>query len=68
MKDMQAHLATLREQIAKCQALEQASKTHIKRDIFRRLVAHYKVLAGELERAIDESRKRPTRSSPPQNG
>lgn len=57
MKDMQVHLATLREQIAKCQALEQAAKTHIKRNIFRRLVAHYTVLAGELERAIEESSK-----------
>lgn len=59
MKDMQTHLETLREQIAKCQALELASKTRVKRDIFKRLVAHYKILAGELERAIAEARDNP---------
>ena len=57
MKDMQAHLETLRENIAQCERLRQGSKSKIKRDIFGRLAAHYKVLAGELERAIAEEKK-----------
>ncbi len=52
MQDMQAHLETLRKQIAECQRLERLAKNKIKRHIFRRLAAHYRVLAGELEKAL----------------
>ena len=51
-RDMQTHLETLRAQIVECEQLQQAAKGQIKRDIFKRLVAHYRVLASELERAI----------------
>ena len=56
MKDMLAHLRTLRVQIAQCERLQRAAKSNIKRDIFRKLAAHYAVLAKELERAIEVSR------------
>jgi hypothetical protein len=58
MKDMQAHLKTLRAQIAECERLHWAAKSKIKRDIFKRLVAHYTILAGELERAIAASQSK----------
>jgi hypothetical protein len=57
MKDMQAHLKTLRAQIAQCKRLERESKRSVKRDIFKRLTAHYKILADELERAIAQAGK-----------
>jgi hypothetical protein len=56
MKDMQAHLKKLRAQIAECERLQRAAKGRIKRDVFRRLVAHYRVLASDLEQAIAASR------------
>ena len=55
MKDMIEHLATLREQIAKCEQLRDAAKTETKRAIFERIVARYKVLAAELESAISQA-------------
>ncbi|UPK31230.1 hypothetical protein [Bradyrhizobium sp. 195] len=52
MKDMQAHLETLRSQIKECEKLRDAAKGELKRATFDRIVAHYKVLASELEAAI----------------
>ncbi|MDA9435193.1 hypothetical protein XH88_25995 [Bradyrhizobium sp. CCBAU 51627] len=52
---MLEHLATLREQIAKCEQLRDRAKSSIKRH-FERIMAHCKVLAGELEAAIDQER------------
>jgi len=57
MKDMQAHLETLRANIAECERLQKAAKNGIKRATFERLVAHYRVLAAELERAIEVKAK-----------
>lgn len=56
MEDMLEHLATVREQIKKCEQLRDAAKSQIKRAAFDRVVAHYKVLAGELEHAIAQAR------------
>jgi hypothetical protein len=56
MKDMQAHLETLRANIDQCERLHRDTKSKVKRDVFARLVARYKVLAGELERAIAEEK------------
>jgi hypothetical protein len=56
MKDMKAHLKTLRAQIAACERLQREAKSKIKRDIFRRLVIRYKALARDLEQAIEASR------------
>jgi hypothetical protein len=50
-------LKTLRAQIAQCKRLERESKRSVKRDIFKRLTAHYKILADELERAIAQAGK-----------
>jgi hypothetical protein len=56
MKDMQAHLETLRAQIAECERLRRGSKRAIKRDIFEKLASHYRALVVELEGAIAASR------------
>jgi len=55
MNDMQSHLKTLRAKIDECKRLERASKRPVRRDVFKRLAAHYKVLADELERAIAQT-------------
>jgi hypothetical protein len=57
MKDMQAHLNSLRAQIADCERLRREARSHVKRDIFGRLITDYKLLAAELERAIAASRE-----------
>jgi hypothetical protein len=56
MKDLQAHLETLLAQIAECERFQREAKSQVRRDLFGRLVARYKVLAAELERAIAEDR------------
>jgi hypothetical protein len=56
MKDMQAHLNFLRAQIADCERLRREGRSQVKRDMFGRLVAHYKLLAAELERATELER------------
>ncbi|MBR0855509.1 hypothetical protein [Bradyrhizobium liaoningense] len=57
MKDMLEHLATLRDQIGRCEELRDTAKSQIKRAIFERIVAHYKILAIELEAAISQAEK-----------
>ncbi|UPJ40118.1 hypothetical protein IVB40_22690 [Bradyrhizobium sp. 40] len=57
MKDMLEHLATLREQIVKCEQLRDAAKFAVKRGAFERIVAHYTIPAAELERAISQAEK-----------
>ncbi|MGY8685722.1 hypothetical protein Q2941_49650 [Bradyrhizobium sp. UFLA05-153] len=52
MKDMLAHLQTLRLQICECERLQQEAKSRIKRDVFARIVANYRLAADDLERAI----------------
>jgi len=52
---MQAHLKTLRAQIAECERLGRASKRTTKRDIFEKLASHYRALVVELEGAIAAS-------------
>jgi hypothetical protein len=54
MKDLQAHLETLHAQISECERFQREVTSHVRRDLFGRLVARYKVLAAELERAIAE--------------
>ncbi|WP_063614995.1 hypothetical protein [Bradyrhizobium sp. ARR65] len=58
MKDMQGHLKTLRMNVAECKRLYGEARSQIKRDVFGRLIAHYEVLAGELERAIAEEQSK----------
>jgi hypothetical protein len=54
MKDMQAHLETLRKQIAECELTRDLAIDRQKRELFRKLAEHYKVLAAQVEMAISE--------------
>ncbi|WP_063685989.1 hypothetical protein [Bradyrhizobium stylosanthis] len=56
MKDMQEHLEKLRVQIAECEIVRDLATDPKKRELFARLAEHHRVLAGELEKAIDNQR------------
>jgi hypothetical protein len=49
MKDIQAHLETLRSQIAECELIRDSATDPKKQELFARLARHFKTLAGELE-------------------
>ena len=51
MKDMQAHLEKLRTRIAECEMIRHLATDRKKRKLFARLAEHFKVLAGEIDRA-----------------
>jgi len=53
MKDMKVHLEKLQVQIAECEIIRDLAIDPKKRDLFARLAEHHKVLAAELERAIE---------------
>ena len=55
---MVAHLETLRVQIAECEMIRDLAMDPVKRDLFAKLAEHYKVLAAEVQRAINERQAR----------
>jgi hypothetical protein len=52
MKEMMGHLEKLRGVAAECEMIKDSATDEAKRELFNRLARHYKVLAGEVERAI----------------
>ena len=56
MKDMQEHLEKLQLQIVECEMVRDLATDPKKRDLFARLAEHYKVLAGEVNKAIAEQK------------
>jgi hypothetical protein len=52
MQDKQAHLEKLRVQIAECEMIRDLATEPKKRELFTRLADRFKVLAGEIERAM----------------
>ena len=52
MQDMNAHLEKLRVQATECEMIRDLATDTAKRELFGRLAEHFKVLAGEIERAI----------------
>jgi hypothetical protein len=52
MKDMQTHLEKLRVQVSECELIRDLATDKAKRELFNKLAEHFKVLAGEVERAI----------------
>jgi hypothetical protein len=52
MKDMQTHLEKLRVQTAECELIRNLATDPAKRELFAKLAEHFKVLAGEVERAM----------------
>jgi hypothetical protein len=51
---MEAHLEKLHKDAAECELISQLATDVGKRDLFNRLSAHLKVLAGEVESAIEQ--------------
>jgi hypothetical protein len=58
MQDMLAHLEKLRVQVAECEMIRDLATDPVKRDLFAKLAKHYKVLADEVQRAINERQAR----------
>ena len=58
MEDMLAHLETLQVQIAECEMIHDLATDPVKRALFTKLAEHYKVLAAEVQRAINEQQAR----------
>ena len=58
MQDMLAHLEKLRVQIAECEMIRDLATDPAKRELFTKLAEHYKVLAAEVQRAIDKQQAR----------
>ena len=56
MKDIKEHLEKLRVQIAECEIIRDLATDLKKRELFGRLAEHHKVLAAELEKAIQNQR------------
>jgi hypothetical protein len=52
MQDMKVHLEKLRVQAAECELIRDLATDTAKRELFGRLAEHFRVLAGEVERAI----------------
>jgi hypothetical protein len=58
MQDMLAHLEKLRVQVAECEMIRDLATDPAKRELFTKLAEHYKVLAAEVQRAINERQAR----------
>jgi hypothetical protein len=52
MRDMQAHLEKLRNQIAECEMIRDLATDPKKRALFNSLAEHFKVLAAQIEKAM----------------
>lgn len=52
MKDMRAYLEKLKTQAAECEMIRELATDPAKRELFARLADHFKILAGEIERAM----------------
>lgn len=52
MKDMQAQIEKLHVQIAECELIRDLATDPKKRELFNRLTEHFKVLVGEIEKAM----------------
>jgi hypothetical protein len=53
MRDMEVHLEKLLTDSAECELISRLTTDLEKRELFRRLSEHLKVLAGEVEQAIE---------------
>jgi hypothetical protein len=55
MRDMQSALQTLRAQIAECERVRDSATDYEKRQLFTRLVEHFKMLAAHVEKAMADA-------------
>jgi CHASE3 domain sensor protein len=58
MQDTLAHLEKLRVQVAECEMIRDLATDPAKRELFTKLAENYKVLAAEVQRAIDDRQAR----------
>jgi hypothetical protein len=56
MEDMVAHLETLRVQIAECEMIRDLATDPVKRELFRKLAEHYKVLPTRCSGPLPNNR------------
>jgi hypothetical protein len=54
MRDMQVHLERLREQAAEYEMIREIATDRVKRDLFAKLAEHFKILATEVEHAMQK--------------
>jgi hypothetical protein len=54
MKDMRQYLDKLRADTAECELIRDLATDPRKRDLFAKLAEHYKILATEIERAMQD--------------
>jgi hypothetical protein len=54
MRDMQVHLEKLREQAAEYEMIGGLATDPVKRDLFAKLAEHFKILATEIEQAMQK--------------
>jgi len=57
MKDMQEQLEKLLTQAFECELIANLATDRKKRELFEKLAEHFRVLAGEVKRAIAEVTK-----------
>jgi len=55
MKDMQMHLEKLRTQVVECELIRDLATDKAKRELFKQLAEHFKVLAAEVEKAMADA-------------
>jgi len=55
MQDMRTHLEKLEVQMAECERISGQATDEAKRELFSRLAEHYRVLAAEIKRALEET-------------
>jgi hypothetical protein len=61
MQDMLAHLEKPRVQGKDCEIIRDLATDPAKRELFTKLAEHYRVLAAEVQRAINERQARATK-------
>jgi hypothetical protein len=54
MKDMRQYLDKLRADTAECELIRDLATDPRKRDLFAKLAEHYKILATEIARAMQD--------------
>jgi hypothetical protein len=55
MKDMQTHLEKLRTQVVECELIRDLATDKAKRELFKQLAEHFKVLAAQVEKAMADT-------------
>jgi heme oxygenase len=63
MRDMQVHLERLRKQAAEYEMIREIATDPVKRDLFAKLAEHFRILAAEVEHAMQKVSEHPFQGS-----